>query len=185
MKRKAPGILVVIFIAVAGLAGYFLWKSTTTQKVELPVQTIVKQDITTNWKIVTTDYPGVSFKYPDLATTYIRGQQWPPQLTLTSDVFSCKESGLGINGLPGMTIQKTIGNITYCIESTTEGAAGTFYTTYTYTFQKAGELVKLGFILAYPQCDNYDEPNKINCVNERQTFDLDTLIDRIAQTIQL
>jgi hypothetical protein len=152
---------------------------------EPTIQNVVKPDETASWKISTTSYEGVTFKYPDLTTTYIRPQQWPPQLTLTSDVFSCKEGGLGINGLPGMTIQKTIGDITYCIESVSDGTAGTFYTTYTYTFQKANKLVKFVFILAYPQCDNYSEPSKTNCVNESQTFDLDTLINQIAQTVQL
>ncbi len=183
MKRKVILISIIVFIVMAGIEGYFLLKSKT-EKREPVVQNIVKPDETANWKTATTSYEGVTFKYPDLTTTYIRPQKWPPQLTLTSDIFSCKEGGLGINGLPGMTIQKTIGDITYCIESVSEGTAGTFYTTYTYTFQKDSELVKLGFILAYPQCDNYDEPNKTKCVNERQTFDLDTLIDWIAQTVR-
>jgi len=183
VKRKVILISIIVFVALAGTGGYLLLKSKT-QKTEPTPQTIVKPDETANWKTATTSYKGVTFRYPDLSTIYILPQQWPPQLTLTSDVFSCKEGGLGINGLPGMTIQKTIGNVTYCIESVSEGTAGTFYTTYTYTFKKDGEIVKFGFILAYPQCENYDELNKTKCVNERQTFDLDTLIDRIAQTVQ-
>ena len=184
MKRRAILISIIVFVAVAGIGGYFLLKSNT-QKIEPVVQSVVMPDKTATWKTATTSYKGVTFKYPGLATTYILPQQWPPQLTLTSDVFSCKEGGLGINGLPGMTIQKTIGDITYCIESVSEGAAGTFYTTYTYTFQKDSKLIKLGFVLAYQQCDNYDELDKTECVNERQTFDLDTLVDQIAQTVQL
>ena len=184
MNKKLLLVSGIIFAILVSTGCYFLLKSRT-QKVEPIAQQVVKPDETSNWKTATTSYEGVTFKYPDLSTTYIRPQQWPPQITVTSDVFSCKEGGLGINGLPGMTIQKTMGKITYCMVSESEGAAGTIFTTYTYTFSKNSKLVKLEFILGYPQCDNYDEPNKTNCVNERQTFDLDTLIDRIAQTVEL
>jgi len=120
-----------------------------------------------------------------IETTYIRPQVWPPQITITSGSFHCDEGGLGINGRPGMTIQKKINDIVYCIDSVSEGTAGTFYTNYTYTFLKNDKLVKLSFTLAYPQCDNYNDPQKTECEHERQTFDLDTLINRIAESVQL
>jgi hypothetical protein len=116
VKRKIILISIIVIISIAGIGSYLLLKSKT-QKIEPTIQSVVKPDETTSWKTSTTSHEGVTFKYPDLTTTYIRPQQWPPQLTLTSDVFSCKEGGLGINGLPGMTIQKTIGDIKYCIES--------------------------------------------------------------------
>jgi len=118
-------------------------------------------------------------------TNYIRPQEWPPKLQIIDNTaFSCEQGGLGINGRPGMTIQKKINNIVYCIENVSEGTAGTFYTSYTYTFLKDSKLVKLSFTLAYPECDNYNDPQKTECEQERQTFDLDVLINRIAESVR-
>ncbi len=157
MKRKI--LIIGIAIIIAAIAGVVAWQK----------------------------FKGASFKYPEkLGTQYIFAQEWPPKLQVIDNAgFSCKQGGLGINGRPGMTIQKKINNIVYCIESVSEGAAGTFYTDYTYTFLKDSKLVKLSFTLAYPQCDNYDDPKKTECEQERQTFDLDTLINRIAESVQL
>ncbi len=147
----------------------------------------VKADETADWKVFTSTDESATFRYPEnLSTNYIRPQEWPPKLlTIDNAGFSCEEGGLGINGRPGMTIQKKINDIVYCIENVSEGAAGTVYTDYTYTFLKDSKLVKLSFTLAYPQCENYDDPQKTECEQERQTFDLDTLINRIAESVQL
>ncbi|MBU1563659.1 hypothetical protein KKF83_01115 [Patescibacteria group bacterium] len=156
MNKKISLILLIIFIIGAGMIVYF-WRQ-----------------------------PSLIFRYPEnLSTNYISPQEWPPKLLIIDDTeFSCEEGGLGINGRSGMTIQKKINNIVYCIESVSEGTAGTFYTNYTYTFLKDSKLVKLSFTLAYPQCDNYDDPQKTECEQERQIFDLDILINRIAESVQ-
>ncbi len=146
-----------------------------------------------SWKTFTTD-KGATFRYPENlpvlpaggSTNYIRPHEWPPKLQVIDNAgFSCEEGGLGINGRPGMTIQKRINNTVYCIENVSEGAAGTSYTDYTYTFLKDSKLVKLSFTLAYPQCENYDDPQKTECEQERQAFDLDALINRIAESVRL
>ncbi len=157
MKRKTLIIGIAIIIAV--IAGVVAWQK----------------------------FKGATFQYPkNLSTNYIRPQEWPPKLQIIDGaVFSCEQGGLGINGRPGMTIQKKINNIVYCIDSVSEGTAGTFYTDYIYTFLKDNKLVKLSFTLAYPQCDNYNDPQRTECEQERQTFDLDTLINRIAESVQL
>ncbi len=157
MKRKI--LIIGIAIIITAIAGVVAWQK----------------------------FKGATFQYPEkLDTQYIFAQEWPPKLqVIDNSVFSCEQGGLGINGRPGMTIQKKMNNIVYCIESVSEGAAGTFYTDYTYTFLKDSKLVKLSFTLAYPQCDNYDDPKKTECEQERQTFDLDTLINRIAESVRL
>jgi len=157
MKRKI--LIIGIAIVIAAIAGVVVWQR----------------------------FKGATFQYPEkLQTKYIFAQVWPPKLQVIDNAaFSCQEGGLGINGRPNMTIQKKIGNIVYCIDSTSEGTAGTFYTAYTYTFLKDNKLVKLSFTLAYPQCDNYNDPQKTECEQERQTFDLDTLISHIAESVQL
>jgi len=179
MKKLSQGgfsaiILVVIIVLVVIGMGLIAWKQGWI-------------DETVNWKTFTSADNGATFRYPEnLSTIYIYAQEWPPRLLIMDNAgFSCKEGGLGISGFPGMTIQKQINNIIYCIENTSEEAAGTFYTDYTYTFLKDSRLVKLSFTLAYPQCENYNDPQKTECEQERQTFDLDTLINRIAESVQL
>jgi hypothetical protein len=53
-----------------------------------------------------------------------------------------------------------------------------------YTFLKDNKLVKLEFTLAYPQCDNYDDPKKTECEKERGTFDLDGMVNQIARSVK-
>jgi len=163
MKKSSIVLAVIIVLVVAG-GGLVVWKQGWIGKTD----------------------NGASFRYPEnLSTNYIYPQEWPPELLITDNVgFSCQEGGLGINGLPGMTIQKKINNIVYCIENVSDDVAGTVYTDYNYTFLKDSRLVKLSFTLAYPQCDNYSDPQKTECEQERQTFDLDVLINRIAESVR-
>jgi len=204
-------LIVLIIIGVLALGGgtyYFLVKKTQkpvgcTQEAKIcpdgsavsrtgpncgfAACPTVKTDETVNWKTFTAIDKGATFRYPEnLSTAYIRPQEWPPRVLIIDNTgFSCEEGGLGIGDRPGMAIQKEINNTVYCIESVSEGTAGTFYTNYTYSFLKDNKLVKLEFVLAYPQCGNYEDPQKTECEQERQTFDLDTLINLIAESVQL
>ena len=184
-SSKNTKILLAVF-AVLLLGGIFYFVRTNFFNQRI--------DETSNWKTSVSTDTGATFKYPDNlpaspaggSTNYIHPQEWPPKLLIIDNAgFSCEEGGLGINGRPGMTIQKSINNTVYCIDSVSGGAAGTFYTDYTYTFLKDGKLVKLTFTLAYPQCENYNDPQKTECEQERQTFDLDVLIGRIAESVRL
>ena len=178
MNKKISLILLIVFIIGAGVVAYF-WDQPNLISQE-------QSEETANWKTFISADKGATFRYPEnLSTNYISPQEWPPKLLIIDDTeFLCEEGGLGINGRPGMTIQKKINNIVYCIEGVSEGTTGTFYTNYTYTFLKDSKLVKLNFTLAYPQCDNYDDPQKTECEQERQIFDLDILINRIAESVQ-
>ncbi len=190
MKKSSQIILaVIIILAVAGV-GLVVWEQGWISKVSVVTETPTSTPAlgeTANWETFASADNGATFRYPEnLSTNYILSQEWPPELLVTDDAgFSCEEGGLGINGRPGMTMQKQINNIIYCIDSISEGAAGTVYTDYTYTFLKDAKLVKLNFTLAYPQCENYDDPQKTECEQERQIFDLDILINRIAESVQL
>jgi len=178
MTRKTLLISFIILLVVGIGAAYWWNQSKIGQQ---------NQNEAANWKTFTSIEQGVTFRYPEnLLTTYIHLQEWPPKVLITDSAeFSCEQGGLGIDGRPGMTIQKEINDTVYCIESVSEGAAGTFYTDYTYSFLKDNRLIKLEFTLAYPQCENYDDPQKTVCEQERQIFDLDALINRIAETVQL
>lgn len=137
-----------------------------------------------DWKTFTDSSFHIIFEYPaGLPAKYIRPQNWPPKITLSSGNFSCKERGEA-DGQP-LILQKTIGDTTYCIQSMTQGAAGTIYTDYTYTFLKDDQLISLQFTLAYPQCGNFEDAQNRECEKERQSFDLDTLINQITATVKL
>ncbi|MBU2037396.1 hypothetical protein KJ866_04350 [Patescibacteria group bacterium] len=179
-------ILAVLFFGTLAI----LWPKIFNRPAD---KIVVPDEETADWRTFNGDN-GASFKYPEnlpilstgASTNYIRTQEWPPNLLIADNGgFSCQEGGLGIGGRPGMTIQKTMDSIVYCIENVSEGAAGTVYTDYTYTFLAGNKLVKFNFTLAYPQCVNYDDPQKTACEQERQTFDLDMLINRMAKSLQL
>ncbi|MCX6784784.1 MAG: hypothetical protein NTV81_02505 [Candidatus Komeilibacteria bacterium] len=126
----------------------------------------------------------IQFKYPkDLQVEYITPQDWPPQITIKTGQFICNVQD-GTASLPTRTLKKIYNNNTYCIEAMSEGAAGSVYTTYTYTTQKDDKLISAKFTLRFPQCLNYDDPKKTECQNEREAFDLDGLIDRMVKTVK-
>jgi hypothetical protein len=196
-KGLAPTIVILIVLVIVCVGGILAWRRGWIPKSFVAMQTPTSTPTlgeTADWKTSAPTDTGATFKYPENlpaspaggSTNYIRPQEWPPKLLIIDNAgFSCEEGGLGINGRPGMTIQKSMNNTVYCIDSVSGGAAGTFYTDYTYTFLKDGKLVKLTFTLAYPQCENYDDPQKTECEQERQTFDLDVLIGRIAESVRL
>ncbi len=182
-KKSAPVLVILLFVLAA--AGIYIKNRTTRNNQGIPAvqSTPGPEAQNPGWKMYQDTTQNVTFEYPDsLGTRYIHPQNWPPKLTLSNDKFSCKEGGL-MEGRQ-LTIQKTIDDRMYCIEDTTQGAAGTLYSDYIYTFIKADKLVKLQFTIAYPQCDNYDNRQKGECYSERQTFNLDNLIDRIAQSVK-
>ena len=140
-------------------------------------------DGTDLWKTLIDKKQGIEFKYPEkLLANYISTVDWPPIVTITPGSFSCVET-MGTSSLPSRTLKRTVDNRVYCLEAMSEGAAGSTYTDYVYTTQKDDKIITVKFTLRYPQCDNYDDPAKTNCKNERESFDLDGLIDRIVGSI--
>ena len=136
-----------------------------------------------SWKTATNSDLGVSFKYPEtLTTTYIHPVDWPPQVQILNEPFACVEAGLEI-ARAGRTEKRTVDNRVYCRTIESEGAAGSTYTNYAYAFSKKNKTVILAFTLRSVQCDNYDDPQKTACKNERSSFDIDSVVDKMAQSI--
>lgn len=184
MIQRVVFAIVILLIITVGVIVFTRNKGTQNLRVvptTQPSPTAATQNA--GLKTYVDNDQNVSFQYPEsLQAKYIRAQKWPPDIAISSDSFSCKESGQIQGQL--LVVRKKMGNTTYCIENTTEGAAGTLYSNYTYSFIKKSKLVKLQFTIAYPQCGNYPDPQKTECEGERQTFDLDALIDRIAQSVK-
>lgn len=111
-----------------------------------------------------------------LPTKYITADNWPPQFSIVTDPFTCKAGTTG-GDVGSTTIEKTINGHDYCVTTMTEGAAGSSYTTYTYLTSVQGNTLKTTFTLQYPQCANYDDPQKTECIAERSSFNIDSYVD--------
>jgi hypothetical protein len=128
-----------------------------------------------------TDKSGLTFQYPEqFPTTYIREVDWPPKVKITSGEFVCKEDTTN----PGKKTEKrTVGGREYCVKESIEGAAGSTYTTYEYSFLKNNKIATLTFTDRASQCGNYESDQKDACDLERESFNIDAFVDSIASTV--
>jgi len=131
----------------------------------------------------------------DLNTEYIGSQDWkvkivneeekyPSKFKITEGQIDCKITS-SESDLLSRTVKRRIDGRIYCIESASEGAAGTIYTQYAYSAIKSGSLIMLSCVIRYPQCINYSEPYRTECANERETFDLDKIIGYIVKNLSV
>ncbi|MCE9643860.1 hypothetical protein K8Q93_01275 [Candidatus Parcubacteria bacterium] len=137
------------------------------------------------WNTFRDDFRGISFRYPaQLGTTYISATDWPPAVAITSAPFSCIEAG-SEGARAGITERRFVDSREYCVTRVTEGAAGSIYTQYTYASPRRAGAATFTFTTRATQCANYDEPHKSACTAERQSFDMDGVVDRMAQSLSL
>jgi len=131
----------------------------------------------------------------DLDTEYIGSQDWkviiineeeeyPPKFKISEGQIDCQITS-SESALPSRTVKRKIDGRIYCIESVSEGAAGTVYTQYTYSTIKNGSLIMVSCVIRYPQCINYSEPYRTECANERERFDLDKIIGYIVKNLSV
>ncbi|MCK5767886.1 MAG: hypothetical protein KAH35_05895 [Candidatus Atribacteria bacterium] len=131
----------------------------------------------------------------DLNTEYIGSQDWkvkivneeekhPPKFKITEGQIDYKITS-SESGLLTRTVKRRIDGRIYCIESTSEGAAGTIYTQYVYSAIKGGSLITVSCVIRYPQCINYSEPQRTECAKESETFDLDKIISYIVKNLNV
>jgi len=136
------------------------------------------------WKTVTNEN-GIIYKYPkELLAKYLSVAEWPPVIKIEAGTYSCQITPQEVSGMSDITSERMVDNRIYCVNIKNEGAAGSVYSSYIYTTVKNGKLVNVGFTLQYPNCNNYDEEQRKACAGERETFDLDSTVDRIVQTIR-
>lgn len=137
------------------------------------------------WETALNAEQQVSFQYPPtLGLTYVHTVDWPP-VALVQDGYSCVETG-NIQASGGLTEARTTNTgQPYCVTVRAEGAAGSIYTMYAYTFPRGAQSVILTFSLRSVQCMNYDSPNKEACSAEQATFSPDALAERMGRTMTL
>ncbi|MDD5760569.1 MAG: hypothetical protein PHF45_00705, partial [Candidatus Pacebacteria bacterium] len=83
---------------------------------------------------------------------------------------------------PERMSKNLINDRVYCVKAMSEGAAGSIYTEYNYATVINNNLVIISFVARYPQCPNYDEPRRAECEKERETFNLDLVVDQIISS---
>jgi hypothetical protein len=128
------------------------------------------------------DAENVTFKYPAVfSTAYLKPVDWPPVFNLSPLPFACAEAGNAVDRA-GETVLRVVNGHAYCITERDEGAAGTLYAQYAYAFSFHGQTGILTFTTRMPTCENYDDPEKAACQEERRAFKLNLLIDAIAST---
>jgi hypothetical protein len=126
----------------------------------------------------------IVFSYPkSLEKTYITPQDWPPLLSVSSGDYTCATTA-DTSSQASRISERLVNDHQYCISAESEGAAGTTYTSYVYNTQRAEKLISVKFTLRYPQCLNYDDFQQTDCVDERQNFDIDGLIDQMVGSIR-
>lgn len=180
-SSKIVAFLIVIGILVFGIYKYKTPDPQPTQS----TQTNTNSSVPPGWTIFEDREKGLSIKYPeDFGTKYLSAFDWPPQIQILNQKYSCSLGGIDTQRA-GQTSSQTINGHAYCITKVVEGAAGSMYTQYAFAFPKDNRTVILTFSTRQPQCDNYDDPEKTLCKNERDSFDLNSLIDKIAQSLIL
>ena len=175
MNKKLIIIVLIVILVVVGV--YFGTKKQAIAPSEAP--TVVS---TTGEEEKSMDVtPKVT---TPLGTTYITTENWPPKIQASILPFACITGGKEISST-GKKEEKTINNQIYCVNTMSEGAAGSTYTTYHYITAQEDHTVESTFTLRFAQCVNYDDQKKAECEKERKTFDIDNIIDGIFNSVTL
>ncbi len=133
-----------------------------------------------------------SYEVPEkLNTKYISIREWEAEaktkkqassgLAITERGVKCKE-GADSNSLIKKTT-KIIEGREYCVKLRSEGAAGSIYKEYSYFTIKNNNFVRISFVLQYSQCENYSDPKRTECKNEREALNLDKIIQDVVEDI--
>lgn len=182
MNKKYITIITgIILVVVAG--GIYWWQRGDALLVQSP------SDTNELWKTLRDEKSGEEFQYPEnLLTKYIGVHEWPPKLGISESTWSCKDEEFESGGkIIKREIRKVDNDRIYCRDSWNGAAAGTTYANYAYrapnnNFQRT---ITFEFALRYPNCGNYEEPQRKECEAEREAFDLDGVVNRMFSSLSL
>ncbi|HYD93259.1 MAG TPA: hypothetical protein VEB18_02270 [Candidatus Paceibacterota bacterium] len=151
------GIIVVLLVGFQALNAYIY-----QQKQGEP-----QPDPYVGWNTETTP-EGVTFRYPNANFgPYVSAVEWPPILTIGEE-YACGG------------VENVRDGITYCRTMSAEGAAGSTYRTYEYGVG----IYRITFTLRYPQCENYDEPRRTECIAAQSSVEEDALAVKILSSVK-
>ncbi len=148
------------------------------------VTEVPKNDNTTKAYTYINSKQAIAYMYPrTLATKYIATAAWPPKVWAMGEPFKCKAELAGVDQSNEKIKQKIIGGQEYCVITMEDGAAGSTYKSYSYYSLKNGKFISVQFTLRYPECSNYDDPDKTACETELAFLDVDKLVNGIMDSI--
>lgn len=184
MKTKTLLILLIIFI-VATSFGLYYWR-------ELSLEKNRQLEELNDWSKNPPAFDLPDERLPD--AKYISSQDWkveiynkednlPLGFEIVAGEVSCEETPLE-SSFPERVEKKIINDKLYCIRAFSEGAAGSVYTEYDYATIVNNNLVVISFVARYPQCPNYPKPERTECEQERETFNLDLVVDKVLESAQ-
>ncbi|MDD3032904.1 MAG: hypothetical protein PHX52_02585 [Candidatus Pacebacteria bacterium] len=132
-----------------------------------------------------TDEPTLVFEeIKGLDTKYISGATWPPEITISeASELVCNETA-SESSVSKRVYKQVVNNQEYCITASSEGAAGSVYTEYSYSTIKFSKLITLDFTLRFVNCYNYDGEDQAACIAERESFDVTNNIDEIISSLE-
>lgn len=110
-----------------------------------------------------------------------KAKQFPSKYKITEGKIDCADSHSTSELTSEINKRKINGKI-YCIESKSEGAAGSIYSEYSYATIKNGNLFIVNCVIRYSQCMNYSEPDISYCLKERESFNLDNIVDYLVDS---
>jgi len=188
MLNKKHIVISFIIITAILLIGAAIFKLTTRDSAPTKLTGVAPTSANLNnssennnlWQPLVNQGQKLEFQYPTkLTAKYISLVEWPPIVTSQEgQQLDCPETPAE-SSLPERVARRQVDDRIYCIESSSEGAAGSVYTKYSYSGVWNEKIIKFNFALRYPQCNNYGEPQQTECGNERESFDLDGVIDRM------
>ncbi|MHB1330833.1 MAG: hypothetical protein ACYCY6_02595 [Minisyncoccota bacterium] len=176
----------VAILAVIGLIFYFVYRGGDGQDLN-PVDQ--NGTSTASWTTSDDTARGINFMYPeDIDTEYIELLDWPPQVAVIDEPFSCTEAG-GTTENAGETSREVINGNEYCVTRVVEGAAGSVYTQYAFAREvDDGRVAIFTFSTRAPQCGNYGDENdedRIDCEEEMSSFNIGNIVDQMFGTLSL
>lgn len=139
------------------------------------------------WLRSSANAQNISFMYPvELPTTYVQAAQWPPVVERVVNRYSCNPGPITATDGPMQTVERrTIGDREYCVTSRAQETPEGIVRAYEYVFAFGDATYRLFFQLRYPQCLNIEGAAQQSCISEQENYNLDAVIDRIAQSIQM
>lgn len=186
-KAIAYGVLLLL---LGGLTGYCfglnrgLEQGTAISDVSLanPPHQATEAPAADGLKTFNDPASGLSFQYPaDLGTAYITPVAWPPKAAVTDGAVVCPPAGKASG--QARSEKRQINGREMCVTSSSEGAAGSTYADYAYAFTEGSKTVTLAFTLRFPQCANYDEPERSACTKEQDAITADSIIGPLVSSL--
>lgn len=141
------------------------------------VATTVKQNLPISFEANYISFQNYSFEIYKIED-YPRLESW-----VENGEIECDKTPLE-SSLPLRISKKEINGKKYCIGAFSEGAAGSTYTEYAYTTVIEENVYVVKFVARYPNCSNYPDEKRIECDRERESFNLDNLVDQEIERVK-